>query len=233
MPRYDAVLFDLGNTLVWYYTVGQWREMLARCLRSARRAAGLNSADEQVLFDAAFAMRERDDHSVWPMRDRFAELFAPHASLSDEALDAACPAFLEPIFECALLDHRAIETVEAVKRAGLRLGIVSNTAWGSDSPPWRAELVRHGLSDRVDAAVFCADVGFRKPHAAPFRRALDLVGAAPERTAFVGDSIRWDIEGSRALGMTPILVAPTPAELGQEPDYAVARNLDEVLDLLI
>jgi len=38
---------------------------------------------------------------------------------------------------------------------------VSKHTLGGPADAWRAELERHGLIDKVDAAVFCMDVGWR------------------------------------------------------------------------
>jgi putative hydrolase of the HAD superfamily len=69
-------------------------------------------------------------------------------------------------------------------------------------------LTRHGLLDQVDATVFCMDVGWRKPHRAPFDRALSLLEVAPADALFVGDDHRWDVIGAQNAGLRPILVGP-------------------------
>ena len=66
-------------------------------------------------------------------------------------------------------DREAAERAyQALRSRGIKTAIVSNTPWGSPADAWRAELTRHGLLDKVDATVFCMDVGWRKPHRAPF-----------------------------------------------------------------
>jgi len=52
----------------------------------------------------------------------------------------------------------------------IKTAIVSNSPWGSSANAWRHELMRHGLLERVDAAVFCGDVGWRKPNPAAQER---------------------------------------------------------------
>jgi FMN phosphatase YigB (HAD superfamily) len=67
--------------------------------------------------------------------------------------------------------------LRSLRHQGIKTAIVSNTPWGSSANAWRAELARHELLDAVDATVFCMDVGWRKPHRAPFDRALSLLAA--------------------------------------------------------
>jgi FMN phosphatase YigB (HAD superfamily) len=118
---------------------------------------------------ALFLNREQSDYAVRPLAGRLQELFGEFESL--DAGSALGTAFLKPIFAMARLDPQAVPLLEALRGRGIKTAIVSNTPWGSPADAWRAELTRHGLLDKVDAAVFCMDVGWRKPHRAPFDRA--------------------------------------------------------------
>src|ERR1700691_2214694 len=62
----------------------------------------------------------------------------------------------------------------------------------SQAEPWRQELQRRGLLDLVDEAIFCVDVGWRKPAPQIFEHALTRLGVAARRAVFVGDDVRWD-----------------------------------------
>jgi putative hydrolase of the HAD superfamily len=225
-----AVLFDLGNTLVSYYQSSEFPPILRSCLRRAVSAAGLSvsKVDEQQLFDHAMRLnKERDDLAVRPLADRLRELFCPYAELTNTKLADACHAFLEPIFACAKPDVAAPRVLEALRRGGVKTGIVSNTPWGSPAPPWTAELARHGLHDHVDAVVFCVDVGWRKPHPAPFQRALAHLEVSASEAIFVGDDPRWDILGAERVGLRPLLLCNGSA-VGAA-SCAVIERLEEVL----
>jgi putative hydrolase of the HAD superfamily len=76
-----------------------------------------------------------------------------------------------------------------------------------------------GLSDAVDAVVLCGDVGWRKPAPDIFRNAVSKLGCEPAECIFVGDDLRWDIEGSAAVGMRPILIDRD----GRHPEYKGER----------
>ena len=202
-----AVLFDLGNTLVGYYTSAEFPSVLQLCLRECAEALGLpeDPGRERNTYNRALRLnKEQPDCAVRPLTERLERLFG--ASASPDALVAP---FLKPIFSMARLDPHALFVLDELRSAGIKTAIVSNTPWGSPADAWRQELQRHGLLDRVDATVFCMDVGWRKPHRAPFDRALSLLGVGPAETMFVGDDPRWDFIGAQGAGIRPVLLVPS------------------------
>jgi putative hydrolase of the HAD superfamily len=128
------------------------------------------------------------------------------------------------------LDPEAVPVLESIRQQGIKTAIVSNTPWGSSASAWRNELARHGLLDRVDASVFCGDVGWRKPNAAPFHRALELLHVAPAEAIFVGDDARWDVIGAQNAGVRPVLLCPSHVPLIE--GCVRINRLSDVLDLL-
>ena len=61
-----------------------------------------------------------------------------------------------------------------------------------------------GLLDRLDAIAVSADVGKRKPSPLIFEAALAQAGVGPGEAVMVGDRLREDIGGARAVGMTSV-----------------------------
>ena len=92
-----------------------------------------------------------------------------------------------------------LPTVSALRSAGLRIGLVSNSARDV------REFARHHGID-VDAGISSFHHGRTKPHASIFRAVLELLGVEPAEAVMVGDTIADDIEGALALGMRAILV---------------------------
>jgi putative hydrolase of the HAD superfamily len=113
-------------------------------------------------------------------------------------------------------------TLRALRAAGLRLVVASN--WDVSL---HERLEETGLAALVDGAVASAEVGSAKPDGAIFTRALALAGAPPEQAWHVGDSPREDVEGARAAGITPVLLAREGAADAQ-PGLRVLRTLDEL-----
>jgi putative hydrolase of the HAD superfamily len=208
--RFDAVLFDLGNTLAAYYHKEQFRPVLEAAIRNVLaelRRRGLACVDFESALTAALAMnQEATDLRVRPLAGRLVRLFDIGASDDAELIAAVSSKFLEPVFALGRRFDDTMPVLERLRGAGYRLGIVSNSPWGSPPDLWRAELQRLDLVNAVDAAVFCGDVGWRKPAKAIFDHAAQLVGASPDRCCFVGDDPTWDFDGAGAAGMWPILL---------------------------
>jgi putative hydrolase of the HAD superfamily len=92
-----------------------------------------------------------------------------------------------------------LPVIEELRRHGLKLGLVSNSAREID------DFVAHHALD-VDCALTSRSHGWTKPHESIFRAALALLGVEPADGAMVGDSVEDDIEGALALGMRAFLI---------------------------
>jgi HAD superfamily hydrolase (TIGR01662 family) len=114
------------------------------------------------------------------------------------------------------------DALAALRAAGLRIGLVSNSARDV------REFARHHGLD-VDAGISSFHHGRTKPHASIFRAVLDLLGVEPAEAAMVGDTIADDIEGALALGMRAILLDRERIRPDFEPR---AETLNELLPLL-
>jgi len=148
------------------------------------------------------------------------ELPEPASSLGDEALVAA------------LLDalrFRAYpevpRTLEALRRRGIRLVVVSN--WDVSLHERLAEL---RLAPLLDGVLASAEFSAAKPDAAIFARGLELAGATARDAWHAGDSPEADVAGALAAGLTPVLVA----RRGETAPPGVARieALDGLISLL-
>ena len=192
--RLRAVAFDLGDTLVRYYEREQFPRILAEALGNVN---ALISDQASVSLEEARAIamtenRERPDGRVCPVHERLTRIFGISQPLSQGLRDDLALAFLKPIFACARKYGDVDPVLADLRERGYRLGIVSNTPWGTPAEPWRGELERLGLAQSVDVACFCTDVGWRKPAPPIFEALLDASGVEAQETVFVGDHPRWD-----------------------------------------
>lgn len=109
----------------------------------------------------------------------------------------------EPLSGAAYVEPDIAGTLTELKRAGLKLGIVSNTF--INACVLDRHLERVGISDFFDFRLYSYQVDFRKPDARIFEVAGERVGHKLENIMYVGDRIDNDIKPSLALGMTAVL----------------------------
>ncbi len=110
------------------------------------------------------------------------------------------------------------DTLARLRAAGLRIGLVSNSARDVH------EFARHHGLD-VDAGLSSFQHGRTKPHASIFRAVLELLEVAPADAVMVGDQVADDIDGALAVGMQAILLDRE----GVHPDFE--RRIEKLTEL--
>jgi HAD superfamily hydrolase (TIGR01662 family) len=118
----------------------------------------------------------------------------------------------------------ALPVLDVLRGAGLKIGLVSNSA--RDVHEF---AVHHSLE--IDAGISSFHHGKTKPHASIFRAVLDLLEVAPEETVMVGDTVEDDVEGARAVGMRAVLVDRDGRHREFEPRVATLVDLPGLLGL--
>ncbi len=168
------------------------------------------------------AYRALNAEAVQPSADEvFAELSAPARR---DLLDAFGRVAAQPPFE----DAREL-VAELARR--YKLGLVSNTVIPGDHHARSLESA--GILQYLEAAVWSANFGRRKPDPAIVLHVLEELGVAPERAVLVGDKIRTDILGAKRSGVRSIWLSKpgTPHTGEAEPDFII-QDLRELPTLL-
>ena len=232
----DAVLFDWGDTLA----SAEWNEDIA----SEGTAAGLAALGEREDLPEVAAIgayfSERTDEFFRQNAEDEADLAAITrtvfsdlgAALDDADVERYIDATHEVWHRYFTVPDESRELLEELRRRGLRLAIVSNTA--TPGRLIRPLLAEQGLAERVDTIVLSSELGKRKPHPAIFEAALGELGVSPERALFVGDRRYQDILGAKRLGMRTALagwfrIHDHPD--GADPDFE-PESLREVLRIV-
>jgi HAD superfamily hydrolase (TIGR01509 family) len=109
------------------------------------------------------------------------------------------------------------DALARLRAAGITLVVVSNSDGTAEHG-----LAAVGLREHVHHVVDSALLGVEKPAAGIFLHALELAGAAPERTLHIGDLYDVDVLGARAAGVHGLLLDP----YGDWPDVDCARAAD-------
>jgi HAD superfamily hydrolase (TIGR01509 family) len=117
-------------------------------------------------------------------------------------------------------------TLRALSRAGLKLGLISNTHRCLST--FQEHFALDGL---IDGAIASAEHGYMKPHPSIFEAGLKLLGVPAADAVMVGDSLAADVQGAIAVGMHGVLVHRS-TEPAPEAGVPVIRSLMELPALL-
>jgi HAD superfamily hydrolase (TIGR01549 family) len=120
--------------------------------------------------------------------------------------------------------------INELRGRGVKVVVITNGA----SDVQREKLDVLGLTDLVDGVIVSGEFGIEKPDPRIFAAALAVAGVTADRAAHVGDSLRADVGGALASGITAIWLNRADAALGPNdpsPDLEVA-SLAEVALLL-
>jgi HAD superfamily hydrolase (TIGR01549 family) len=96
----------------------------------------------------------------------------------------------------------AFKTLDWLRDRGYRLGCVTNRVFGG--PRFAEELREQGLDTYFESVAVSCDLGYMKPHPKLFQHVLDEMRIDPRDTVMVGDSLKADVQGAQALGMTAV-----------------------------
>ena len=200
MKSLRAVLFDVDFTLC---RPGPELSAERYARIAARHGITLDASRYDDAREAAVLSLKRHpellhDESIWHRftEDIFIGMGGPEAIANECATEVEEGWGVSENFE---LFEDVLPVFDELRRAGLRIGVVSNGIRDL------TEFVAHHRLD-VDAIVDSRSHGRVKPHPTIFQATLVALGVAAEDAVMVGDSLEEDVEGARALGMRAILI---------------------------
>ena len=216
--RYDAVLLDLYDTLVWsdWYA---WQGRVADHLGVSLDTIG-----------QAYA-QTRPARSVGATPDTEADLVAVLEAADIEPAPGVVADLLEMEREMAdsvRLYDDSLEVVRALRAGGVPTALVSNCSHNT-----RPIVDRLGLEREFDALVLSFEIGAMKPDPAIYREALARLGDPdPSRSVFVDDQVRY-CDGAAAVGLqTFLILRPEEALEGRPFDMNGHRPIETLTPLL-
>ncbi len=187
---FDAIIFDLDNTLVDFISAKQ-----KAC---SAVIDNLGRGDPDVLFS-------------YFRRGRYG--FEDYGNIFDYLSDIGVSGSKEYLMSCSIYEEVKLSSLmpypgirlvlEKLRKTGLSLGVVTD----ADSDHASKRLEKAKIADLFDVVITPDISGYRKPHPSSFILALDSLRTEPFRAACVGDSIRRDIEPGRQLGMLTVHAA--------------------------
>jgi HAD superfamily hydrolase (TIGR01549 family) len=210
-----AILFDLGDTLIDFEpmdTRAVFRQAAAATYQFLRdRGHVLPEFDvycrrqfRAVRWAYFWAkVRSREFNSLHLLRRFCAEM---GIELDEAPLLELAWLWYAPLTEHSSSEEDLYATLAGLRRAGYKMGLVSNTFVAG--PVHDRHLELHGLLEFFPVRVYSSDTGYRKPDRRIFHIALARMGVRAEEALFVGDLVKTDVVGARNVGMKTVLKQP-------------------------
>ncbi len=233
MNRFNALSFDLDETLL----DGRFlQRSLAEACNEIASHAGLDA-------DRLLAANADAWHAYWPTVEADWTLGAlDGASLTLETWRRtleACACDSDAVLRFAYETHSRLalhayrlfqdvpDTLEAVKREGIPLALITNGA----SDTQREKMRALELDQLFDAVIISSEIGVAKPAVEIFEAAFEQLGVDRGSVWHVGDSLSTDVAGANAAGCVSVWINRR-AELRRaaivQPDLEI-RSLSELL----
>jgi len=235
-----AVLFDLGGTLLEFNPHHlPWLEWERAGLEGAH--ASLTARGYALPVETLIARFEESMPERWEQAARggpnlrLADVIREAAlacgvSPSAGEIEAALAAYIAPLDAHVVAYDDALDTLEALRSRGYRIGLISNTMWPGEFH--LREMERTGILPYFDHTTFSADAGLWKPQPAIYQLALDALGVLAEEAVYVGDMPAYDVVGARRTGIRAVYKRNAGSPLdGVVPDAQIDR-LEELPELI-
>lgn len=235
MPSTSGVLFDYGRTLVTFeYPTEDLLEVLRDFQPRIEAALGVPAPEaESILHNVLHPLEEYvssqsedevDYMDVYRTTWERAGLRLPD-DLLHEILDSEQRCWDRSV----RIDPDAVEVLTWLREHGIKRGLCSNAPF----PPamMRRQVESNGIAGFMDVVVFSSEQGRRKPAPELYLAALDALGTPPAETLFVGDRVREDYEGPRAVGMRAVIFTAHAEETPPNGVPAI-RSLKQLRNLM-
>jgi len=234
LENIKGVAFDLDGTLYPNYRLNirllpfllkEWR-----LLAAFGRARTIIRKEQEQSLQASQLSAPYSRFPIPNFYDYQAELTAENLSVDSgkikEKIERLIYRGWEPLFKKIKLFSGVIELLDALKKAGFKMGLMS------DFRP-EAKIKYLGISDYWDVVHCSEDSGTLKPHPLSFLKLADAMALLPENILYVGNSHPYDIAGAWRAGMKTAWLKPAFGKKNlPKPDFSF-KNYRKLYDFMI
>ena len=213
-----AAIFDLDGTLI------DSLKVYYQDINEIFKRVGLPPVKQETVFDIM-----REGKSPW-------DSLLPHDLEDREELLKRCLAIDNEIWteiyekEADLFPNSG-ETLKKIKKAGIKIGIVTS-GW-EENDEIKKLLIKRDIYSLIDIIITRDDVAKVKPAPDPILECVDRLGLTPKECLYVGDATS-DIVAGKAAGVMTIGVVTGVSNyerLAQEKPALIIKEISELLDI--
>lgn len=183
MSTMKAVIFDLYDTLI-YFNVK---------MQSYRKLFIDLNVDGKLELEKAknIALTEN-----FINLDELVNRLSPEASINIQIYED----MIENEVKSVKLYQETLSVLKRLKDRGLKLGLISNSAFSYKTPFYDL-----GLDLYFDTTLFSFEAGMKKPNLEIYKLILQKLDVLPEQCIMIGDKIVEDVEAPQQIGIRSLL----------------------------
>lgn len=208
--RFQAVAFDMDGVLL------DTEKVYRKCWLANGRSIGIPEDEMTVICEKMAGGTKAHNGRV--MKERMGEDF-DYLSFRKRTVDMVDEYIRLNGVE---IKNGVVETLNTLKNLGIRMAVATST----DRNKAVERLTRAGIIKYFDAFVFGDEIENGKPNPDIYLKACEKLGAAPEDTVGVEDSING-VTASSAAGLYTVMVI----DLISPNDY-LKRTADKIYDIM-
>lgn len=207
MQRPKAIFFDLDDTLISAYS--KPAEFWTAFLTGHAGLFGhhdVHTVREAILGFSRDFWSDQERHRIWRLkmveaRRHCVENGLALLGITDRALaHRLADDFTEKREAAINLFPKSLETLQTIRRQGIKLALITNGA----AEPQRAKVRRFALEQHFDHIQIEGEMGFGKPEDRAYEHLIATFGVAPAEAWIVGDNLEWEVAAPQRHGLYTI-----------------------------
>lgn len=226
-----AVIFDIGQTLVYYPIPLNWSALYRPAFERISEKYGLILSEEE--YKNIGDILSKYNTRINP-RDReissdiiFGEIIDT-TNIHRELIKDIKEGFYKYFRNDSYVYEDAVETLGYIRSKGKFTGTFSDVAYGMDNKYALEDLGT--LIRYVDIPFTSNDVGYRKPNPKGLIMLANKLGITPSEMIFVGDE-KKDIDCAKNAGSVSVLINRSDENIDNGQDYTI-HSLNELISLI-
>ena len=228
MRKYDAVIFDLGLTLIYSPRIKPIKKIFKK----------LGKDVEEVDIQKALAFADNHFMKNYPgvLGKEPKKFYKQYLDVVYGYLHLDLPVheFYDLLFKLHpprkewILYDEALEVLKKLKDLDIKLGIISN--WDLTA---RDILKKNQIVDYFDDIIISSEEGVEKPNPSLFIKSLKNLNVESDKALYIGDNFYDDVVGANSVGIKTLIINRNPKhpKFG-EGDYEVISSLYEIFKYL-
>ena len=238
--RIEAVLFDLGETLLTFGKLDTGRLSAEAVRRSYDYLKALNQPVGSfwayrllhlwgIRYHVLKSSLTGNDFDSLELIQHYGR--RKGFNLTEEQWEELNWKWYEPLSEMGVVEPETAASLNKLRDMGLKVGLLSNTFIHKTS--LERQMAAAGFLDCLTPRLYTYQYPWRKPDRRIFEAGAEAIGVPCENIIYVGDRIDNDVEGALQVGMLPIMKTAYTNKGKRPPEGThIINSISELPDLI-